>query len=134
MIDPQDFILTTDLDSIGSRSRVAGTITFPGSTLIPAAGIVRRSTVVTVPSNALSNIRFETSKDSGKDYLASAQRSFERTGSFGTYSIFVAGYHTSATELTLEVYVSNPYGVNFTSEAGDETFTFKIRPIIDPFS
>lgn len=134
MINPQYFILTTDLDSIGSKPRVSTAIIFPGSTLIPAAGIVRQTSDITVPDGSLTNIRFETSKDSGKDFLASAQQSFVRNGSAGAYSMFIAGYHISRTVIRLEVYVSNPYGINFTSEAGNETFTFKLRPLIDPFS
>lgn len=134
MIDPSQFNLTTDLDTIINDSYQTASVVIPGSIVLAAGGRAIYTSDVTISNSAVADIRYQTSRDTTRDYLASIQMSFTRTGSLGGYSLFIDGYHTSPTNLRLQAFITNPYGSTMTAQAGDETISFKIRTYKDPFA
>lgn len=136
MLNPENILLhTAAFDTLKNDDDITGTVTLPGSASIAAAGRQIVTTDVTVgTSESILDTRTKSSKAGSQYYLASVILSFTRTGSLGAYSVFAHAYHTSATNVRLEVFATNPYGLTLTTEAGDETFTFKLRTYKDPFA
>lgn len=112
----------------------SGSITIPGSASIAVNGRYLVTEDITIgEAGSIADYRFQTSRDTTRDYLSSVITSFTRTGSLGAYSIFVNAFHVDATTVRIQAQAPNPYGSTLTGQAGDETFTFKIRTFKAPF-
>jgi hypothetical protein len=109
-------------------------VTIPGSSSVATASRLVASQDITIgEAGSIADLRFQTSRDTTRDYLASTQQSFTRTGSLGAYSLFVGCFRVSATVVRVQAFIVNPYGSTMTSQSGNETFTFKLRTYRAPF-
>lgn len=127
-------IMANAHDTLKNDDDTTVTVTIPGSTVIAAAGQSLASSDVTIGSDqSMADFRVQTSRDTTRDYLATIQLTFNRSGSLGSYPIYVTAYHLSAGIIRVQAFAVNNYGSSMTGQAGNETFTFKIRTFKAPF-
>jgi len=130
----QTIIMANAHDTLKNDDYETGTVTIPGSVAVAAASIaLYTQDIVVGASGSLADIRVQTSRDITQDYWAVTTQTFQRSGSLGAYSVFFGAYHINATTMRMQAFASNPYGSPMTGQAGDETFTFKIRTYKAPF-
>lgn len=134
--DPSRVIIQANAhDTLKNDAYATGTVTIPGSLVLPANGRALYTADVTVGSaGSLADIRVQSSKQGSQDYPISVQAVFGRLGpGANPYNVYADAYHISASVMRIEAYAINPYILPISSEAGDETFTFKIRTYKAPF-
>lgn len=134
--DPSKVIIQANAhDTLKNDDRNnSGSVTIPGSSSIAANGrLLVTQDVVVGSSAAITDIRFQTSRDTTRDYIAGAQLSFVRSGSLGAYTVYAGAFRLNNTSVQVYAFAVNPYGLTMTSQSGDETFTFKLRTYRAPF-
>ena len=135
---PSSFIMTSDFATIKNDDVGTATVTMPGSVSVAGSGSVSYVSDITIGSlGGISLARIQSSKNSNKWLCGSVVR-FTRTGvasgSPAPYAVMVFCRRTSATVVRLEAYISNPYSVTLTGEAGDEVFNLYISTYLTPFN
>lgn len=134
--DPSKVILQANAHDTLKNEAVdnTGSVTIPGSSSVATASRLLVSQDINIgAAGSIADLRFQTSRDTTRDYLASVQQTFTRTGSLGTYSLFVGCFRVSSTVVRLQAFIVNPYGSTMISQSGNETFTFKLRTYRAPF-
>lgn len=137
MSKPENFILNTDFATSKKDDYKVFTLTYTGSSTIPAGFTRIDSDIVMGSPGSIINSRIASSKYSNQ-FFATPVISFNRSGKFGTqsvpYNILAYVSRLSLDTVRATILIPNPYNTPFTSEVGDETFTFEVATIIPPIS
>lgn len=134
--DPSKTIINANAhDTLKNDDYKTGSVTIPGSVLLPASGRVLYTADIGVGSaGSLADIRIQSSKEGAIDFPTSTQIIFGRIGpGANPYNVYANAFHINSTTMRIQAYAVNPYILPITAEAGDETFTFKIRTYKAPF-
>lgn len=136
MVKPSNFNMHSGYATMKNDDDGTLTVTFPSSTVVASVSSVTSDlTIGTI--NASSRVRVASSKE-GNIYYTGAQMVVLRNGTIATpgdspYTLAAYLTRINATTIRATAVISNPYGVNMTSESGAETFTFEIDTFLSPF-
>lgn len=137
MTKPESFILTTDYATLKNDAKTTLTITLPGSQNITAGNTLLLTATATIGVAGASE-RAQIYSSKLTYYWAGNIVSIARDGLVGgspsSYNTVAELYRSSATQVTAQVSIFNPYAGTLTTEAVDEVFTFAVATFIPPFA
>lgn len=137
MTKPENFIMNTDYATLKNDAKTTFALTLTGGQVIGAGATLRVfSTQAIGVAGASERALIHSSKET--NYWVGNILTISRTGLVsGTpaaYQTVAELYRNSATELTAQVTIFNPYASALTAVSGDEVFTFVVSTFVPPFA
>lgn len=137
MTKPENFTLTTDYATLKNDATTTLTLTLPGSLSIAAGNSYLLTTTASVGAAGASERSQIRSSKWTYDWLGnilSVAQDGLIGGSPANYLTVAELYRSSATQVTAQVSIRNPYAGTLSTVAGDETFTFYVSTFLPPFA
>lgn len=137
MTKPENFTLTSDYATLKNDATTSLTITLPGSLSIAAGGnylLTATASIGTAGASERSQIHSSKWTYYWLGNILSIARDGLVGGSPANYLTVAELYRSSATQVTAQVSIRNPYAGTLSTVAGDETFTFYVSTFLPPFA